>query len=132
MARELHKPKAGNLAHLNAGTVVVKRFAQSLFDVARHELDRFRARLGDLDARQHGIVEELTRAIIQKILHRPIRHLRSSVDRGDTLQCATLFRDIFGVEARLDRGAAEEREQGEPSRVPASGPRGIVDGGKKG
>jgi len=80
---------------------------QALLEVGEYELDRYRGKLGQLDDRQQKTVEELTRAIIQKILHRPIRRLRASIDRGDTLECTSLYREIFGMEQLEEEAGAE-------------------------
>jgi len=95
------------------------------------ELDRYRGKLGELDDKQQRVVEQLTRAIIQKILHRPIRRLRASVDRGDTLECTSLYREIFGME-RVDEEAGTESGSEGSAEAPSDGPQRMVDGGKKG
>ena len=74
------------------------------------ELERFRGRLGALSQRQQEAVEALTRAVIQKILHRPIRHLKASVDRGDTAECAMLYREIFGMSVDGDAEPAADTQ----------------------
>ena len=102
-------------------TPMIVSLRNSLLSVGTHEIDRLRGRLGELDEKQRGAVEELTRGIIQKILHRPIRRLRESVERGDTLECSALYREIFDLDA-ADDAASDAGE----------GPRRIVDGGKAG
>jgi glutamyl-tRNA reductase len=102
-------------------TPMIVSLRRSLLSVGTHEIERLRGRLGELDEKQRGAVEELARGIIQKILHRPIRRLRDSVDRGDTLECSALYREIFDLEAE-DGAAADAGE----------GPRRVLDGGKTG
>jgi glutamyl-tRNA reductase len=104
-------------------TPLIVSLRASLLGVGEHELERHRAKLGQLDDKQQRAVEELTRAIIQKILHRPIRRLRASVDRGDTLECMSLYREIFGM---------EEADDGSSTAPSPGGPRRLIDGGKKG
>jgi glutamyl-tRNA reductase len=111
---------------------VIVSLRETLHDVGRQEIDRFRRKLGPMQPEQEQAVEELTRAVIQKILHRPIRHLRSAVQRGDVKSCAKLYQEIFGI----DRGAAplqpeleaEPAESEDPSRP---GPRRLLQGGKE-
>lgn len=88
-------------------TPLIVSLRQALLEVGEYELDRYRGKLGQLDDRQQKTVEELTRAIIQKILHRPIRRLRASIDRGDTLECTSLYREIFGMEQLEEKAGTE-------------------------
>jgi glutamyl-tRNA reductase len=113
-------------------TPLIVSLRETLLGVGENELERHRTKLATLDEKQQRAVEELTRGIIQKILHRPIRRLRASVDRGDMLQCTSLYREIFGVEPSgrqedvpdASRQTSETGTQERPSRV--------MDGGKKG
>jgi glutamyl-tRNA reductase len=112
-------------------TPLIVSLRETLLEVGEYELDRYRGRLGQLDDRQQKTVEELTRAIIQKILHRPIRRLRASVDRGDTPECTSLYREIFGME-ELDGEAGPDRDGEAPSEASQDGPQRLLDGEKKG
>ncbi|MGZ4710805.1 MAG: glutamyl-tRNA reductase, partial [Acidimicrobiales bacterium] len=58
------------------------------------ELDRYRARLGELDARQVDAVEALTRGIVAKLLHDPTVGLKDAAGtpRGERL--AEALRDL--------------------------------------
>lgn len=114
-------------------TPVIVSLRKALLDMGHGEVERFKRRLGDLEPKQEQAVEELARAVIQKVLHRPIRHLRDSVNRGDLMQCAAMYREIFGIEVELASAAdSNENEPSDSGHDPSSGPRGIVDGGKKG
>ncbi len=61
------------------------------------EVDRYRNRLGDLDASQAALVEALTRSLVAKLLHVPSVELRGAAGtpRGDRLAEAT--RELFGL-----------------------------------
>jgi len=61
------------------------------------ELDRFRTRLGELDARQAEAVEALTRGIVAKLLHDPTVGLKDAAGtpRGERLSEA--LRDLFSL-----------------------------------
>jgi glutamyl-tRNA reductase len=109
-------------------TPLIVSLRESLLGVGRFELERFKPRLTQLDESQRRTVEEMTRAIIQKILHRPIRRLRSSVGRGDLAQCASLYREIFG----LDDGEQELVQTDEADQSTKPGPQRLLNGGKKG
>ena len=76
---------------------------ENLQQVGRKEMERFHRKLGEMTPEQARAVEELTRAVIQKILHPPIRQLKKLADRGDADGYAALYRDIFGIET--ERGA---------------------------
>jgi len=110
-------------------TPLIVALRERLFEVSRGEVDRFRPRLGPLNSSQEKAVEELTRALVQKVLHRPIRHLRGAVDRGDVDVCRALFADLFDLGDRVRDGEAQERPAAADDDRP--GPRGIVRGGKE-
>ena len=61
------------------------------------ELDRYRARLGDLDERQLEAVEALSKAIVAKLLHDPAVGLKDAAGspRGERL--AEALRDLFDL-----------------------------------
>ncbi len=62
------------------------------------ELERYRAKLADLDPSQHEAVEALTRGIIGKLLHDPQLALKDAAGspRGDRLVAA--LRDLFALD----------------------------------
>ena len=66
--------------------------------VRQAEVERFRARLGELDAAQLDAVEALTHGIIGKLLHDPQLALKDAAGspRGDRLVAA--LRDLFALE----------------------------------
>ena len=97
---------------------LIVELRETLLGMGRDELARFRRKLGPLDERQEQAIEELTRGLIRKILHRPIRHLRDAADRGEVDRCASLYRKIFGM------------GEGEPPAPAASGPQRLLRGGK--
>ena len=111
---------------------IIVSLREALHEVGQHEIERFRRKLGGLEPSQEQAVEELTRAVIQKILHRPIRRLRTSVERGDTNECAELYREIFGLEPSAKPRPAEDQDpdgdtHGDDSRP---GPHRLLRGGR--
>ena len=91
-----------------APTIVALR--ENLLEVGRKEIERFQRKLGEMTPEQAQAVEELTRAVVQKILHAPIRHLKKLADRGDAEGYAALYRDIFGIETTPDDGETDGRD----------------------
>ncbi len=61
------------------------------------ELERAASRLG-LDAAQREAVEQLTRAIVNKILHAPVSRLREAADRDEALAHLEAARALFGLD----------------------------------
>ena len=59
------------------------------------ELDRLRARLGDLDARQIEAVEALTKGIVAKLLHEPTIALKDAAGTPKGERLADALRDLF-------------------------------------
>jgi glutamyl-tRNA reductase len=97
-------------------TPVIVALREGLLALGQHEIERYRARLASLDAKHLQVVEELTRAVIHKILHRPLRHLHGAVERGDVAECAALYRQIFALSDPPKDTSADSTSPG-PSRV---------------
>ena len=66
-------------------------------EVRGRELERFSRKLADLEPDHAEAVEELTRGIIQKILHQPTRYLKNIGDRGDASRYAAIYREMFDL-----------------------------------
>ncbi len=56
----------------------IERLSQRYHQLAREELDRTLAKLGDVSGAEKAHLEELTRRIVNKLLHDPIAALRES------------------------------------------------------
>ncbi len=67
----------------------------------RAELDRSLDRLG-LDEQQREGVEVLTRSLVQKLLHFPVRRLRSEADRDEALAMLEAARVLFGLDETVE------------------------------
>ena len=112
-------------------TPTIVSLREQLTAMARQELERGRRRLGPLNAEQHRAIEELLRGLVQKMLHRPVMHLRKSVERGDIDASTTLYREIFGLDESPGGNLREEDDGASSgSRLPESGPRRLLRGGK--
>jgi glutamyl-tRNA reductase len=88
-----------------------------LHTLGREELERFSRRLASLDEAQRATVEEVARALVQKILHRPTVALKAAADRGEAARFAALYREIFGLDPSHPDGEA-------------TGPQRVIRGGK--
>ena len=74
---------------------LVSRLHEQSEDIRVGELDRLRARLGDLDDRQLEALDALTKGIVAKLLHQPTVRLKDAAGspRGERL--AEALRDLF-------------------------------------
>jgi glutamyl-tRNA reductase len=94
-------------------TIVALR--ENLLGLGQQEVERFRRQLGEMTPSQVEAVSALTRSLVHKILHRPIRQLKSLSDRGDAAQYAALYREIFGIEQQNGNLAHDDPEESEAS-----------------
>ena len=85
--------------------------------IRRAEIERLRAKLGVLSREQQAAVENLTRSIINKILHAPISTLKSLSGTGQLTATAELLRSLFGIEEQSSRpdGPATEAKTDQPA-----------------
>ena len=111
-------------------TPVIVGLRETLLTMGKREVERHRTKLGSLTDQQTQAVEELARGMIQKVLHRPIRHLRGAVERGDTRQCVELYREIFGIEEEIAPGDSSGKAAEGVSGQTARGPQRVLKGGK--
>ena len=71
---------------------------QDQFETIRQaELDRVRGRLGKLTAEQEMAVDALTHGIINKIMHTPIRSLKTAAAGSELTTIVETFRKIFDL-----------------------------------
>lgn len=71
---------------------------QDQFETIRQaELDRVRGRLGKLSPEQEMAVEALTHGIVNKIMHTPIRSLKSAAAGPEMTTLVETFRKIFDL-----------------------------------
>jgi glutamyl-tRNA reductase len=92
---------------------------QDQFETIRQaELDRVRGRLGKLSPEQEIAVEALTHGIINKILHTPIRRLKSAAVGPEMTTLVESFRKIFDLHDKVP-GALEGKS--EPSNDSPNG-----------
>jgi glutamyl-tRNA reductase len=82
---------------------LITSLRERVLEVGLQELARYRRRLGPLSPEQESSLRSLVRTLTQKILHRPTVHLRRSIERGELEACASLYREIFGVDVSAPR-----------------------------
>jgi glutamyl-tRNA reductase len=63
--------------------------------VRRAEMDRFAARLAELEPRERQAVEALTRGIVAKLLHDPTVELKDAAGTARGERLADALRDLF-------------------------------------
>jgi len=91
--------------------------------IRQSEVERLRGKLGDLSAEQQAVVENLTRAIVNKILHPPISALKGASGSEQLTATAETLRNLFGLEDESVRrnGAAVELKEIGPASSKSSG-----------
>lgn len=89
---------------------------QDQFETIRQaELDRVRGRLGQLTPEQEQAIEALSRGIVNKILHTPIRSLKSAAGGPEITTLIESFRKIFDLQAKA--AVIGEGEPGNPREM---------------
>jgi glutamyl-tRNA reductase len=82
---------------------------QDHFETIRQaEIDRVRGRLGPLSSEQEMAVEALTRGIVNKIMHTPIRTLKTAARDSESTTVIDLVRRLFNLH---DQTKSRDREQ---------------------
>jgi glutamyl-tRNA reductase len=94
---ELERFQAATSAREIAPVIVALR--QAAEDLRTAELERARARLGELDDTQQAAVEKLTQGLVAKLLHQPTVALREAAGsaKGDRLVQA--LRDLYDLDS---------------------------------
>ncbi|MEP6643669.1 MAG: glutamyl-tRNA reductase [Acidobacteriaceae bacterium] len=75
-------------------------FQDHIEAIRQAEIDRVRGRLGSLSAEQELAIETLTRGIVNKIMHTPIRALKTAAKDAESTTLIDVFRRIFNLEER--------------------------------
>ena len=74
---------------------------QDQFETIRQaEVDRVRGRLGKLSLEQEAAIEALSHGIVNKILHTPIRNLKSAAPGPEITTLIESFRKIFDLQSK--------------------------------
>lgn len=83
--------------------------------IRQNEVDRFGGRLG-LEEGQHDVLEQLTRSIVNKLMHAPISRLRDENDREAGLVRLEEARALFALDQSEALRAEQARERGDELR----------------
>jgi glutamyl-tRNA reductase len=76
-------------------TPTIVSLQEQLEQVRMSEIDRVRAKLGNLTPQQQEAIETLTRGIINKIAHAPITEMRRKADDPESIQLIHTIRKLF-------------------------------------
>jgi glutamyl-tRNA reductase len=66
--------------------------------IRQAELNRIKNAFGDLDARQAGLLEELTTRIVNKLLHEPTLRLKEAASSSDAGRYAEVVQHLFSLQ----------------------------------
>jgi glutamyl-tRNA reductase len=100
---------------------------EHLHHVGQDEIERYGRRLATLTPEQREVVLDLTRSLIQKVLHTPIVSLKAAAERGDAGPRAALYKEIFGLASH--RPQAPQRDDAS-EEAKSTGPTHAIKGGK--
>src|SRR6185312_7679450 len=91
---------------------------QDQFETIRQaEIDRLRGRLGKLTPEQEAAIEALTHGIVNKILHTPMRNLKSAATGPELTTLIESFRKIFDLpETSAGREGSEHKNASEDQK----------------
>jgi glutamyl-tRNA reductase len=70
--------------------------------IRQAEIDRVRGRLGTLSPEQELAIDALTRGIVNKVMHTPIRALKTAAREQQATTVLDVFRRIFNLDNNLD------------------------------
>jgi glutamyl-tRNA reductase len=98
------------LAELEVVPTIVS-LREKLEAIRRGELDRALGRLPSADEETRRVMEALSQAIVNKVLHTPTVKLRDSSRAGHGARFVELVSEIFGLS-----GPGRRHDRGEPGR----------------
>ncbi len=78
-------------------TPTIVSLQETLETLRQAEIDRFRGRLGKLSPEQEAAVDLLTQGIVNKILHAPIRHLKTEAKDSEATTVIETIRRLFNL-----------------------------------
>jgi glutamyl-tRNA reductase len=100
----------------NIVKVEVERFAQRLQtldvvptilslqeyleDIRQAEIDRYRSRLGQVSSEQEAAIDNMTRAMINKIMHTPIVALKTAAKDPESTTVIDVIRKLFNLQEK--------------------------------
>jgi glutamyl-tRNA reductase len=82
-------------------TIVLLR--ETLDKLRRDEIERYRKHLKDMTPEQQSAVDQITQALVNKILHHPVSQLKHMANDPQGAAMAELVRKIFNIKPPNDR-----------------------------
>jgi glutamyl-tRNA reductase len=68
--------------------------------IRQAEIDRVRGRLGPLTPDQEIVIDQLTKGIVNKIMHTPINTLKTAARESEATTVIDLVKKLFNLEAK--------------------------------
>ncbi len=100
---------------VRGATPIIVAMREKLHGIAGAEIDRHRGRLGPLSDNQEEAIRQMMSALVQKILHGPIRQVKKSTGSGAEGATLNLVRQMFDLD--VDFEAGEEAPGGRRERT---------------
>jgi glutamyl-tRNA reductase len=80
--------------------------------IRQAEIDRVRGRLGPLTPDQEMVIESLTKGIVNKIMHTPIRTLKTAARESEATTVIEVVKRLFNLEARKAKSGGDSGGSG--------------------
>lgn len=104
----------GRRAAARAVAPTIRSLRGKLEEIRRAEVERAAARLRDGSPKARAALEALSVALVNKILHGPIEHLKAAQATPGGRRLRALVREVFGLGAGDDPEAETEEPEEEP------------------
>ena len=78
----------------------IKKLRSKAESIRAGELDKASAKIGDLSPKQRKVLEEMSRSIVNKLLHGPMQALRTS--GTDSSEVNTTLDNMYALERMFD------------------------------
>ena len=110
-ARRIVEEELGNFLRRRQTEALSRTFAAIRMEAETHrqgELARTLPRLAGLGEREREAIDAMTRALVNKLLHRPFASLRAMAAEELDEGSLALVRRLFGVESRRDEAESSD------------------------
>ena len=77
-----------------------------LEDIRQAEIDRYRSRLGPVSSEQEAAIDNMTRAMINKIMHTPIVALKTAAKDPESTTVIDVIRKLFNLQEKAKGNSA--------------------------
>ena len=79
-----------------------------LEDIRQAEIDRYRSRLGQVSSEQEAAIDDMTRAMINKIMHTPIVALKTAAKDPESTTVIDVIRKLFNLQEKAKGNSASD------------------------